>query len=59
MNKDLLNFFKAHEEKVLKFNLELRNLEELLRSKTKRVAENVKCPDGSCNQPDPKHNPKI
>jgi len=46
VNKELLDFFKAHEETALKFYLELRNLEELLRSKTERVAENVKRPEG-------------
>jgi len=45
MNKDLLDYFKAHEETAFKFNLELRNLKELLRSKIKKVAQCVERPE--------------
>jgi len=45
MNKDLLDFFKTHEQTALKFNLELQNLKELLSSKTKKVYESVERPE--------------
>ncbi len=45
MNKDLLDFFKTHEQTAFKFNLELQNLKQLLSSKTKKVAESVERPE--------------
>ena len=45
MNKDLLDFFKTHEQTALKFNLEIQNLKELLSSKTVKVAESVERPE--------------
>ena len=46
MNKNLLDFFGTHEGTAFKFNLELRNLRELLRSKTKMVAQSIDSPKG-------------
>ena len=45
MNKDLLDFFKTHEDTAFKFNLELRELKDLLRTKTKKVAQCVERPE--------------